>query len=155
MSLSPSVCAFCNEKRSCVAITLQGKPAHKTITENKKTGEVIEKWDRDCRFLCFYCIRSEVAGVTTKVLKVQSENFFILHPPRGCSTLIWKGDEFFTKPTYWDQDRKGWKITLPIGEYVALFLAGSEPKHRPKKDLSTPLFGDLSKGMDKYVKDTK
>lgn len=142
MALSSHRCAFCNEARSCVAIGVSdGKPARKTITVNAKTKERIEKWDKDCRFLCFYCIRENVANVKTRVLKVTSENFFMLRPPKEHSTLIWKGDVFYTKPTYWDQDEYAWKMTLPPGEYIALFLGGHNVRRKKK---------DIDKGIDMF-----
>lgn len=156
MPINPHLCSYCNEKRSCVAISLQGKPAHKIFVENKKDPlHPIEKWDKDCRFLCFYCIRENLGNVKSRILKVASENFFHLKPPLGYSTLIYKGDVFLTRPNYWDRDHFAWKMTLEPGEYICLFLGGSEPKHRAKKDLSTPLFGDLSRGMDLFDNNQK
>lgn len=139
MAINPGRCGWCNERRSTCLITHQGRPDH--------VG------DEKSRYLCFYCIRENLPNTKVRILKVLSDKFFILHPPKAHSTLIWSGNVFNSEPSVWDKDEKGWKITLPKGEYIALFLSGHKVRHKKKPSPVTPMFGDVRK--DLYNSDTK
>jgi hypothetical protein len=155
MALDPGICAYCAERRSCVCIGLNGKPAHRIFVRNKKDPDhPIEKWDRECRFLCFYCIKEQVADVKFKILKVHNTNFFYLKPPKGCSTLIFKGDTFLMQPTYWDKDQFAWKMTMEKGDYICLFLPGHKVRHRKVNvDKGINMFPDKSVDqMQEFIK---
>lgn len=142
--MNPHKCAFCDEHRSCIAIGLNGKPARRIAAKDRKTNDIIDKFDRECRYLCFYCIRSEVANVKTRILKITTNGRSALHVPVGYTPLIYKGDTFLLRPDNWDKDNKCWVLWLDIGEYICLMLGGHKIHHRSKPDKATPLFPDES-----------
>lgn len=146
-------CAFCNELRSTVAVGLNGKPARRIAAKDRKTNDIIDKFDRDCRYLCFYCIRSEVKNVKTRILKITANGRSVLHIPIGHTPLIYKGDTFILRPDNWDKDQKCWILWLDPGEYPMLLLGGHRVRHKSKPDKATPLFGDLPTEL--YNRDAK
>lgn len=153
MAINAHVCSYCNLVTGTVPMGISGGLSQKIFKESKyaKTqSEMIEKWDRPTVYLCMRCILLHVPGATLGKYKATSSKTQI-KAPRTTIFLFYKDKQPVRKDAVWSNDNKRFELWLDAGAYEFIRIDAQVKRSRAKKDRSTPLFGDLSGGMDAFA----
>lgn len=150
MAINAHLCSFCNQKKSTVAIGLDGKLPQKILKEAKYAKgatDMIEKWDRPTRFLCFNCLKSQIPYARICKFEVKREGKTPITIPKSTAIIFWQNEVHVPIDLIWvDKHYDAW---LPVGKYDFIRIDEiKKPKHkRESKKAPTPMFGDMSNGM--------
>lgn len=151
MAINPHLCSFCNQKRSTVAIGLDGTIPHIVYKKSKfgfKAVEANEKWDRPTRYLCYNCLITQIKDIRIGKYKVIRDQKTQINIPRKSHIIFFQNEELVRITPNWSDNNKCFECWLPVGEYQFIRIdEKKKPKRKRINKKETPLFGDMSNGM--------
>jgi hypothetical protein len=150
MAINSHLCSFCSQKKSTVAIGLDGKLPTKLLKEAKiakGATDMIEKWDRPTRYLCFSCMWSQIPQARLGQFEIKREGKMPIAIPKSTAIIFWQNEVHIPINLIWaDKHYDAW---LPVGKYDFIRIDElKKPKRkRESKKAPTPMFGDMTNGM--------